>query len=189
MKLRRCAIDELWPALQLLRDGMQMLWMCSCWRLDIVIEIPCCSRWRSADCGRAVVLSAKGIESLISISRPPPLLLWRSSRSAAHPGVFSGLALLISLVSWTLAMLTFLLWRKICSSVIFPMIQFAFHCKSRRQLVGVDVTTGPGCSSISPAHWSRSRSSNAGIDHSATYLLVIFIWSLKNVTSTIMWKV
>ena len=28
--------------------------------------------------------------SLISTSRPPPLLLWRSSRTAAHPGVSSG---------------------------------------------------------------------------------------------------
>ena len=42
------------------------------------------------------MLSMKGIVSLISISRPPPLSLWRSSRTAAHPGVLSGLVLLVS---------------------------------------------------------------------------------------------
>ena len=83
-------IDVLWPALQLLRGGMYMLWMCSCWRLGIAVKMPCCSRWGSA------VLSTKGIVSLISISRPPPLFLWRSCRTAAHPGVLSGLVLLVS---------------------------------------------------------------------------------------------
>ena len=43
----------------------------------------------------------EGIVSLIS--RPPSLFLLRSSRTAAHPGVFSGLVLL---VSWIAAMLT-----------------------------------------------------------------------------------
>ena len=65
-------------------------------------------------------------------------------------------------------MLTLLLWRKVSSSVIFPLIQFAFHCISRRQLVGVGVETGPGFISISPAYRSRSWSSRAGIDRSAT---------------------
>ena len=45
------------------------------------------------------MLSTKGIVSLISISRPPPLLFWRSSRTADHPGVLSGFDLLVSLVS------------------------------------------------------------------------------------------
>ena len=33
----------------------------------------------------------KGIASLICISSPRPLFLWRSSRTAAHPGVLCGL--------------------------------------------------------------------------------------------------
>ena len=33
-----------------------------------------------------------------------------------------------------------------------PLIPVAFHCNSRRQLVGVDVDCGPGFISISPAH-------------------------------------
>ena len=41
-------------------------------------------------------------------------------------------------------MLTLLLCRKVSSSVIFPLIPFAFHCINRRQLVGVGVETGPG---------------------------------------------
>ena len=98
------------------------------------------------------MLSTKGIVSLISISRPPPLFLWRSSRTADHPGVLGGLVLLVSLVSWIAAMFALLLWRKVNSSVIFPLIRFAFHCISRRQLVGVGVETGPGSISISPAH-------------------------------------
>ena len=60
-------------------------------------------------CGIAAMLSTKGIVSLISISRPPPLFLWRSSRTAAHPGVLGGLDLLVSLVSWIADMLTLLL--------------------------------------------------------------------------------
>ena len=64
------------------------------------------------------MLSTNVIVSLISISRPPPLFLWRSSRSAANPGVLCGLDLLVSLVSWIAAMLTLLLWRKVSSSVI-----------------------------------------------------------------------
>ena len=152
--------------------------MLRCWRLGIAIKIPCCSRWGSADWGRAAVLSTKGIMSLISISRPPPLFLWRLSRTAAHPGVFSGLVLLVSLVSWIAAMLTLLLWRKVSSSVILPLILFAFHCISRRQLVGVGLETGPGFISISPAHWSRSRSSSAGIDRSAT---INAIWRVEKV--------
>ena len=62
-------------------------------------------------------------------------------------------------------MLTLLLWRKVSSSVIFPLIPFALHCIRRRQLVGVGVETGPGFMPISPV--SRSRSSSAGIDRSA----------------------
>ena len=95
------------------------------------------------------MLSTKGIVSLISISRLPHLFLWWSSR---HPGVLSGLVLLVSLVSWIAAMLTLLLWRKVSSSVIYPLIPFAFHCISRRQLVGVGVDTVPGFISKSPAH-------------------------------------
>ena len=34
-------------------------------------------------------------------------------------------------------MLTLLLWRKVNSSVILPLKPLAFHCISRRQLVGV----------------------------------------------------
>ena len=49
-------------------------------------------------------------------------------------------------------MFRLLLWRKVSSSVIFPLIPFAFHCISRTQLVGVGVETGPGFISISPAH-------------------------------------
>ena len=33
----------------------------------------------------------------------------------------------------------------------FPLIQFAFHCITRRRLVGVGVETDPGFISISPA--------------------------------------
>ena len=65
------------------------------------------------------------------------MFLWRSSRTAAHPGVLSGLVLLVSLVSCIVAKMTLLLWRKVSSSVIFPLIPFAFYCISRRQLVGV----------------------------------------------------
>ena len=36
--------------------------------------------------------------------------------------------------------------------IFFSLIPFAFHCISRRQLVGVCVETGPGFISISPAH-------------------------------------
>ena len=49
-------------------------------------------------------------------------------------------------------MLTLLLWSKVSSSVIFPLIPFVFHCISRRQLVSVGVESGPGFISISPAH-------------------------------------
>ena len=98
------------------------------------------------------MLSTKGIVSLISISSPPPLFLWRSSRTAAHPGVLGGLGLLVSLASWMAEILALLLWRKVSSSVICPLILFAFHCIRRRQLVGVGVETGPGFISISPAH-------------------------------------
>ena len=98
------------------------------------------------------MLSTKGIVSLISISRPPPLFLWRSSRTAANPDIISGLDLLVSFVSWIEAILTLFLWRKVSSSVIYPLIPFAFHCIRRRQLVGVGVKTGQGFISISPAH-------------------------------------
>ena len=94
------------------------------------------------------MLSTKGIVSLISIRRPPPLFLWRSSRTAAHPGVFNGLALMVRIA----AILILLLWRKVNSSVILPLIPFAFYCISRRQLVCVGVESGPGYISISPTH-------------------------------------
>ena len=98
------------------------------------------------------MLKTKGIVSLISISRPPPLFLWRSSRTAAYPGVLSGIVLLVSLVDWIAAMLTLLLWRKVISSVIFPLIPFSFHYISRRQLVGIGIESGPRFILISPAH-------------------------------------
>ena len=94
------------------------------------------------------MLSTKGIVSLIGISRPPPLFLWRSSRKAAQPGVLSGLFLLVYLVSRIAAMLALLLRRKVSSSVIFPLIPFAFHCISRRQLVGVGVETLFDCTAV-----------------------------------------
>ena len=89
---------------------------------------------------------------MISISRPPILFLRRSSRSAAHPGVISGIVLLIGLASWIAVMLTLLLWKNISSSVILPLIPFTFHCISRRQIVGAGVESGPWFISISPAH-------------------------------------
>ena len=90
--------------------------------------------------------------SFISISRPPPLFLSRSSRTAANPGVLCGLVLLVSLVSWIAAMLTLLLRIKVSSLVIFPQIPFEFNCISRRQLVDVGVETRPGFISILPTH-------------------------------------
>ena len=73
------------------------------------------------------MLSTKGIVSLIRISKPTPLFLWRSCCTAAHPGVFSGLFLLVSMVSKIAAMLTLLLWRKVSNSAILPLIPLAFH--------------------------------------------------------------
>ena len=98
------------------------------------------------------MLSTKGIVSLISISSPPPLFLWRSSRTAAHLDILSGLVLLVILAFFIAAMFALLLWRKVSSSVIFPLIPFAFHCISHRQLLGVGVETGPGFILISPSH-------------------------------------
>ena len=98
------------------------------------------------------MLSMKGIVSLININRLPPLFLWRSSRTAAHPGALSGLDLLVNLVSWIAAMLTLVLWSKVSSSDISPLIPLEFHCIRRRQLVGVGVETGPEFISISLAH-------------------------------------
>ena len=117
---------------------------------------------------RAAVLSTKGIVSLISVSRPSPLFMWRSSRTAANLGVLCGSDLLVSLVSWIAAILALLLWRKVSSSVIFHLIPFAFHCIKRRQLVGVFAEIGTGFILISPVHWSISLSSSAGIVRSAT---------------------
>ena len=108
------------------------------------------------------MLSTKGLVSLISISRPTPLFLLRSSRTSAYPDALCGLVLLVSLVSWIVAMVTLLQWRKVSSYVIFLLIAFAVHCISRRQLVGVGVETGLGFISISLALRSRSRSSSAG---------------------------
>ena len=42
------------------------------------------------------MLSTNFFVSLISISRQPPLFLWRSSRTAADPGVLGDLVLLVS---------------------------------------------------------------------------------------------
>ena len=98
------------------------------------------------------MLSTKGIMSLISISRPPPLFLWWSSHTAVHPGILSGLVLLVSLVSRIAAILTLLLLRKVSNSVILLLILFAFHCISRRQLVGVGVESVPVFISKSTAH-------------------------------------
>ena len=68
-----------------------------------------------------------------------------------NPGVFSGLVLLVSLVSLTAAMLILLpLWKFISS--VMPPIQFTFHCISRRQLVGFSVESGPGSITKSLAH-------------------------------------
>ena len=52
-----------------------------------------------ADCGRVAELSTKGIVSLTSISWPPALFLSRTSRTAAHPGIFRGLFMSVRLVS------------------------------------------------------------------------------------------
>ena len=98
------------------------------------------------------MLSTQGIVSLINISRPSPLLLRRSSRTADLPGVSSSLVMLVSLVSWMSAMLTLLLWRKVSSSVIMKQISFLFQCISQSQIVGVGVESGPGFILISPAH-------------------------------------
>ena len=54
------------------------------------------------------------------------------------------LSLVGQLISWIAALLTKLLWWKVSSSVTFPLIAFAFHCISCRQLVGVGVESGPG---------------------------------------------
>ena len=77
-------------------------------------------------------------------------LLRRSTRTAANPGVFSGFVTYVNLVSMISAMLTLLLWRKVSSDI--PLIPFAFHFISRRQLVGVGVEIDPEFISISPAH-------------------------------------
>ena len=98
------------------------------------------------------MLLTKGVVPLICISMPPPLFLWRSCCTSAHPGVFNGLVFLVSLASWIAAMLTLLLWRKVSSSVILPLIPSALHYISRRQLVGVGVKSGLWLTSISPAH-------------------------------------
>ena len=73
------------------------------------------------------MLSTKGIVSLTSISRPPPLFLWRSSRTAAHPGVLSDLVLLVSLVSWIAAMLILLIWRKVSSYISADSVRVPLH--------------------------------------------------------------
>ena len=41
------------------------------------------------------MLSTNGTVSLININKPTSLFFWRSSRTAAHPGVFSGLVFLV----------------------------------------------------------------------------------------------
>ena len=74
------------------------------------------------------MLSTKEIVSLNSITRPPHLFLWRASGTAAHPGVISGLVLLVSLFSWIAEMLTLLQWRKVSISV-------TFHCIAPRPSV------------------------------------------------------
>ena len=79
--------------------------------------------------GRAALLSTKGIVFLTSISRPPPLFLWWSSRTDAHPGDFSGMDLLVKKVSWIASMLTLFIWRKVNSSErinVFASIAYIF---------------------------------------------------------------
>ena len=89
---------------------------------------------------------------LINISRPLPLFLWRSSRTAAHPGILSGLVLLVSLVSWMAAMLTCCCCCCVVAVEEVQLFSSAFHCFSHRQLVGVGVNSGPGFILISLAH-------------------------------------
>ena len=48
-------------------------------------------------------------------------------------------------------MLKLLLWRKVSSSVILPLIPFVFHCISCRKLECVGEETGPWFISFSPA--------------------------------------
>ena len=95
--------------------------------IGIVIQILCCFRCGSEDRGRPGVLSTKGIVSLNSISRLPPLFLWRSSRTASRHGFFLGLVLLVSVISWIVAMLTLLLRMNVSSSVILPLISITIH--------------------------------------------------------------
>ena len=64
-------------------------------------------------------------------------------------------------------MLIMLLWRKVSSSVTLQQIFFAFHCISRRKLVVVCIESGVGFITISPTHYSRSRSRSACIDRYA----------------------
>ena len=90
------------------------------------------------------MLSSKEIVSLISISTPPPLILWRSYRTATHPVVLCELVLLVSLVLRIAAILALLLLRKVCSSVISSLIPFAFHLIRCRLLVDVGVESDPG---------------------------------------------
>ena len=54
------------------------------------------------------------------------MFLWLSSRTAAYPGLFVGLDLLVSLVSLITAMLTLLLWRKV--SIIVSILFFILNC-------------------------------------------------------------
>ena len=103
----------------------------------------------------------------LSMKGSSHLFFWMSSRSAAYPCVFSGIDLLVSLVSWIAAMLT-LSWGKVSSSVILMLILLAFLCVSRRQLFGVGVVSSPGFISISSAHCSRHRRSSAVIGRSVT---------------------
>ena len=78
------------------------------------------------------------------------LLLWRSSHTAAHPVVFSGLVLLVSLFDSGNVDIVAVEESQQVSD--FSVDSFVPHCISRRQLVGIGVESGPGFILISPTH-------------------------------------
>ena len=176
---KRCAVDALWPVLQLLRGGMYMLWMCSCWRLSIVIEMLCYSRWGSDDSGWASVLSTKGIVSLISISWPPPFFLVAVKSHRCPSWSFQRLSLVGQLGFMDSGNVDIVAVVESQQISDFSADSVRIHCISRKRLVGVGVESGQGFISISPAHWYRGRSNSAGIRRSAAKMaiwLVEIVW-------------
>ena len=77
-------------------------------------------------------------------------MLNAAGRNEEATGLILSLNLVVSMVTWIVVMLTLLPLRKVGSSVIFPLIPFAFHCISSRQLVDAGVVTDQGFISISP---------------------------------------